>query len=193
MPLWKSMNDHRGPVIRCSEGFIDAPRELWQVLIADATGAGTAEGRLAVREYGESEEFAEVIFDLDSRASPDAEATGVHYDLSASFDRVNSTYFGGRLSMPKLHWNELPTIRKFGHYRRSRDSVMVSIALDDPRVPEFVVDSVVHHELLHRVLGVEFRDGRMFTHSPRFRREERCFARYAEAQAFLRKLAASLR
>jgi hypothetical protein len=96
------------------------------------------------------------------------------------------------LARPLLAWSTVPTARTFGHYQPARDALMVSASLDAPTVPEFVVDAVMHHELLHKQLGVTVSNGRRSIHSAAFRSAERQYARYAEAEAFLNTLARSL-
>jgi hypothetical protein len=51
----------------------------------------------------------------------------------------------------------------------------------------------LHHELLHRVLGGRMDVGRRVYHTPAFRRQERQFPRYSEADAFLQAMARRLR
>lgn len=118
---------------------------------------------------------------------------GIAHDLAASFERVNRQYFDGRIPRPDLTWSRTLTGRKFGHYDFVHDRVCISSTLDSPDVPEFVVDHVMHHELLHKKLGLRFQRGRQHAHTPEFRNEERQFARYEEADAFLNRLSANLR
>jgi hypothetical protein len=61
--------------------------------------------------------------------------------------------------------------------------------LDSEEVPRLVLEHVLHHELLHRLLGAEQHNGRRRYHSARFRREERRFRGYREAEAFLKRVA----
>jgi hypothetical protein len=79
--------------------------------------------------------------------------------------------------------------REFGHYEPATDTVRLSRRLDSAAVPRFVLEHVMYHELLHRVLGAERRGDRRRYHSARFRREERRFERYREAEALLEALA----
>jgi hypothetical protein len=65
---------------------------------------------------------------------------------------------------------------------------MISIALDRRDVPPYVIDQVMHHELLHKKLGTNYINGRTISHTPEFRAEEQRFKHYQEAQAFLAKL-----
>jgi hypothetical protein len=110
--------------------------------------------------------------------------------LAASFGRVNQEYFGGGLSRPRLTWSRAFGGRKFGHYDPIHDTVMISGILDRATAPDYVIDFVVYHELLHKKLGIDWSNGWAATHTAEFRERERQFARYADADALLKQLAA---
>lgn len=118
---------------------------------------------------------------------------GMNHDLLDSFMRVNDEYFDGQCARPRLIWSRTLSARKFGHYDYETDTVAVNSALDRPEVPAFVIDSIVHHELLHKILGVTWHNGRRHVHTPQFRKMERQFTRYEEADAFLHRLARKIR
>jgi len=111
------------------------------------------------------------------------------HDLGASFDRVNTAYFDGQLSRPRLAWSRKPTYRKFGHYDHPHDTVMVSRTLDRPDVPDFVVDYIMYHELLHKKFGLNYQNGRHEVHTPEFRQAMKRFHHYTEARQFINNLA----
>ena len=119
------------------------------------------------------------------------ETAGTHHDLSRSFDRINAEYFGGELPCPRLGWSEGHTYRKLGQYDLIRDKVTISRSLDSHEVPAFTLDFVVYHELLHKVLGIEGRNGRLHAHTSEFRKRERQFKQFAEAEAVLKKVGVS--
>jgi len=123
------------------------------------------------------------------RGGDPASPGGTHHDLAAAFDRVNAAYFAGRLTAPRLVWGRTFTMRKFGHYDHVHDTVMVSGSLDAADVPVSAVEFIVYHELLHRELGLRWQNGRRAAHTPEFRRAEKRFPAYEQAQAVLRKLA----
>jgi hypothetical protein len=56
--------------------------------------------------------------------------------------------------------------------------------LDSPRVPRFVLEWIVFHEILHHVLPVERAGTRRRYHTEAFRAFERGFERYEEARAW---------
>jgi len=135
-----------------------------------------------------SETYQEILSELDLLSGVVEQTTGVCYDLAASFDRVNATYFNGGLSRPRLVWSHTFTSRKFGHYDRTHDTIMVSMSLDNKNVPEYVTDFIMYHELLHKTVGVAWNNHRQAVHTPRFLEEEQRFHRYAEAKDALDKL-----
>jgi hypothetical protein len=51
------------------------------------------------------------------------------------------------------------------------------------------VDFIVYHELLHRQLGLTWKNNRSAAHTPELAQRERQFQHYDEAKAVLRKLA----
>ncbi|MCL5279557.1 MAG: hypothetical protein M1376_06590, partial [Planctomycetes bacterium] len=114
---------------------------------------------------------------------------GLHHDLAESFDRVNAAYFGARLSRPRLVWSHSFATRKYGHFDHAHDTVVINAALDRATVPEYVVDFVVYHELLHRELGITWKRNRIAAHTPELAAKERQFREYDQAKAVLRKLA----
>ncbi|MHC4473016.1 MAG: M48 family peptidase, partial [Planctomycetota bacterium] len=191
--LWRGKRSAKRALITVSEGFLAAPAEIWEALVRPALLDTRRSDRRIAREFADSEEFAEVILEMEAHVRPPGSARGRHHDLEASFARVNAEYFSGDMAKPALVWNEVPTLEKFGHYHRSRDTVMLSVSLDEPHVPEFVVDQVLHHELLHKKHGVRRVLGRGVAHTRAFREEERRFRRYREAQEFLQALATRLR
>lgn len=114
---------------------------------------------------------------------------GRHRSLRAAFDRVNVRCFNGALTPPDLRWSPKRSRRTLGSYQHQKDRLIVSRVFDSPRVPLYVLDYLIYHELLHKFLGEEERvNGRRRPHHRLFKELERRFERYAEAEAFLRKL-----
>lgn len=175
--------------LSASEGFIAASTKEIEALVRVLLGAGSREDLHTVRRFSEGEEFAEIVLaiSLVDEGAP-GEGRGLYFDLETVFERVNREYFSGEIPRPRLIWNRVITRRKLGHYQPSTDTVLISITLDHPEVPQMVIDFVMYHELLHKKLGIPVVNGRRRAHSPEFRREEKKFRQYKEAQEFLKKL-----
>ncbi len=145
--------------------------------------------RAALHQLQLSAAYQELQAELAALAGVIEDTRGLAHDLAESFIRVNTDYFAGAMPRPQLTWNRSITAGKFGHYNFASDTIMLSRALDRPGVPSFVVDHVMHHELLHKKHGIRWHAGRGHAHTPEFRDEERRFAKFNEADEFLRRLA----
>lgn len=122
-----------------------------------------------------------------------ASARGEIYDLEEIFDRLNRTYFKNSLPKPDLGWSARKTYRVLGHHDATHETVVVSRSLDDRKVPPYVVEFVVFHEMLHIFHPTEHRGGRRYNHTPRFRRDEKKFAHFDEAESWIERNAKQLK
>ncbi|HWE03047.1 MAG TPA: hypothetical protein VG326_11620 [Tepidisphaeraceae bacterium] len=137
--------------------------------------------------------YQTVRAELESLGGIVEHSRGANHDLAVSFDRVNADYFNSTIARPTLTWNRTFTGRKFGHYDFVHDTLMVSRTLDSADVPEFVVDFLVFHELLHKFHGLHWVNGRGYAHTTEFHRDERKFANYEQAERVLKALAMRVR
>ncbi len=167
-----------------SEGLVGAPDDVLREIILKVQGKRSAHKRL--HACAQTPAWQNVMRTLT--ALSDAGTQGNVYDLDALFDALNARYFDGALPKPHLTWNQRITRRKFGHYAPATDTIMLSSTLDSPDVPRSVVEFVLYHEMLHKALGVRIANGRRYAHTAEFRRRERLFEQYAEAQAVLQSL-----
>lgn len=117
---------------------------------------------------------------------------GEHRDLKLLLRRVLSDY-GLRLPEVRIGWaKQAPKSRrrsiKFGCWYSKTRTVRIHPALDDPAVPEFFVEYIIYHELLHALFPPESGPvGRRLVHNPEFTRFERKHKRYQEAREFERE------
>ncbi|MGH9752753.1 MAG: hypothetical protein ACREA2_08205 [Blastocatellia bacterium] len=188
--LWRRRDYHNSTLLKAHIGFQNADRQVWQSLLQCSLGQPAPAIEQTYREFAASEDFNESLFELESFAAPPPPPSrGRAHELNEIFARVNADYFSGLMAKPTLTWNRTLTARKFAHYQPSRDTVMISVTLDDPEVPVFVLDFVMYHELLHKKHGSIIVNGRRLSHSLAFRAEERRFARYQEAERLIHELA----
>ena len=118
---------------------------------------------------------------------------GKYYDLSEILKRVSLTYFGGEVDV-SIGWGRRPRRHKrrrgqtmsraLATYDYGDRVIRVSPVLDGKAIPEFILDWIVYHEILHHVLPVEVSGGRKRYHTQRFRALERAFVRYEDAKAW---------
>ena len=114
---------------------------------------------------------------------------GKVYDLDEVFASLNARYFAGLLHRPTLSWSARPTSRILGHHDHVHGAIIISRTLDSPRIPRFVVEYVLYHEMLHVKHPPRRDSGRTLYHSRQFRDDERRFERFDEALKFLDKIA----
>jgi len=189
--LWRFRRYANATILKANLGFLQAETSVWRAMLSSALIPNEpGRGRQMVTEFALSEEFNDILFEVESLAAPPAPITrGRIHDLQESFERVNRAYFNGHMERPILGWNQTLTSSKFGHYQPSRDSVMISVSLDSPEVPAALLDFVMYHELLHKKHGSTTLNGRRVVHSPAFRADERLFQDWEKAEAWLNQLA----
>ncbi len=112
---------------------------------------------------------------------------GKHYDLQEVFCRINQKYFSGKLPQPELSWSPKRSRRQLGYHEESLNLIVISQNLDRKRVPEFVVDYIMYHELLHIDIRPTSRNGRRIVHSKEFNQQERKFEQYKDALRWLKE------
>ncbi len=115
---------------------------------------------------------------------------GTHRSLLESFMRVVLDFDIGLPSAPTLSWTKTESRNRFGHHDSDHNAIVISQVLDDPDVPEFVLDYVVYHELLHILIPPRMGSGsKRIIHPKEFKDAERRFPRWQEAEAWLSALA----
>lgn len=112
-------------------------------------------------------------------------ATGRHYDLERIFRRLNRRYFDNKLPQPTLTWSQRRTRTILGHHDGVYDTIVISKTLDAQDVPEWFVEYIVFHEMLHIKHPARLIKGRRYYHTKAFRAEEQRFPHYEEAQEWL--------
>ena len=117
-----------------------------------------------------------------------ASAQGRVYDLEHIFDELNAQFFHGLLARPQMTWSEAHARNRLGHYDPAHNAIVISKVFDDPRVPRYVVQYIVFHEMLHLKHPVRLRGSRRCVHSTEFQEEEKLFPQLDHARKFLRRL-----
>jgi hypothetical protein len=111
---------------------------------------------------------------------------GDHFNLRAIFDDLNARFFAGRIQVTRIGWSPKRSRRMLGHYDSSHRTITVTRWLDGRKVPRYVVEYLVYHEMLHAQFPVERRNQRRIVHSKAFREAERSFPDYERAARWLK-------
>jgi hypothetical protein len=117
-----------------------------------------------------------------------ASPKGRAYNLDEIFESLNLKFFHGLLARPQMTWSGQQARNRLGHYDPAHNAIVVSRIFDHPRVPRFVVDYIVYHEMLHLRHPVKVRGLRRCIHPAEFQAEEQLFPQLKEAQRFLKLL-----
>ena len=115
-------------------------------------------------------------------------AQGHAYDLEAIFDDLNLRFFYGLLARPQMTWSGDRARNRLGHYDPAHNAIVVSRIFDDGRVPHYVVEYIVYHEMLHLKHPVKLRGSRRCVHPPEFQAEEKLFTQFEQAKQFLKRM-----
>jgi predicted metal-dependent hydrolase len=120
-------------------------------------------------------------------------STGEVYDLEKIFHKLNLVYFQNSVLKPTLTWSARKTYRILGHHDATHETIVISKSLDDKKVPKFVVEFVVFHEMLHIFHPTTHRNGRRYNHTAQFRADEKKFAYFEDAENWIEQNARNLK
>lgn len=177
-----------GPGLRVSMHriFLSADESLQKSLVEFITGP-TPASRQAVRIFiaGQRGQLAPAPVAVVRDTRPH------HHDLDARAARINELCYGGRLEY-HIRWSKPPAPRRrtmskvtLGTWDSARKTIRIHPMLDDPNVPGFYIDSVIHHEMAHIAIPSEVGcTGRMHHHTPEFRAMERKYPWFEAAMAW---------
>jgi hypothetical protein len=182
--------------VRVSDIFRDAPigvhRALAFILVAKLLRKRTPEAHeRTYRDFAFSPQTQRAA-DLARRRRGRkmvSSARGSNYNLDRMFDRLNRRHFDGELEKPTLTWSQRRTRRILGHHDPVYDTIVISKTLDSPEVPEWFVEYILFHEMLHIKHPARLIKGRRFYHTKAFRAEEERFPHYQQAQDWLDRVA----
>jgi hypothetical protein len=175
--------------LNISESFIHSSDQVLTAVLQTALHQKTTTASEIIRKFSLSEECSDVLLELDLIAQIATEtAQGSIYNLDHLFGTINHQYFAGTMSKPRLMWSSILSHRKLAHYERTRDRIVISKILDHERIPQYLVEFILYHELLHKHHGIQWLKGKCMVHTPEFKRSERKFSQFQEAEDFLKKM-----
>lgn len=114
---------------------------------------------------------------------------GRHFDLDKLFEELNAKYFEGKLPRPHIGWSNRIWRRQFGCYDPGPNHILLNRRMDRPGVPQFAVEYVLFHEMLHVKHPTRRSGCGLVSHSREFREEEKRFSEFERARRVLDRLA----
>ena len=175
--------------LRLHRMFLQAPDTVWHALVAYVRNPnGTA--REILSTY--IQRHQDLIHRPPQRPQrlPALKPRGHHFDLEAIYRELNHTYFTNRVQA-RITWSRRPPKRprtsiRFGSYHVRDRVIRIHRLLDQSFVPQYVVENVVFHEMLHALIPSQRVNGRWCVHPPEFRRHEQRFRYHWEAEQWQR-------
>ena len=124
--------------------------------------------------------------------SVELDTAGKIYNLKQIYEKINRNYFKSSLQL-HITWFGDPLTKSrsrlsLGLYYDSLKLVKIHRLLDNRRVPRYVIEFVVFHEMLHAVCPAYIDDkGCHRVHGKEFKRKEESFPYYHEAIEWIRE------
>ena len=104
--------------------------------------------------------------------------------LEDSFTRLNERFFNGMIETPNLKWGS-NSVRKLGCYEYGSDTITISSIFKNADTN--LMDYVIYHEMLHKKLKFDSKNGRSHHHTSHFKEMEAAFPDSALIEQKLRK------
>jgi len=110
---------------------------------------------------------------------------GKLYNLTDIFNSLNSEYFNNSLSVFITWGKRSPRYavkkRTLGNYQKKTNTIRINPILDSRKVPRYVIEFIVYHEMLHAAIDTVLKNGRRRIHSKEFKNRERKYKNYHKA------------
>jgi hypothetical protein len=113
---------------------------------------------------------------------------GKTFDLQLIFQSINESYFNDICEKPTLTWSDKPSRNRLGHYDPDLNTLVISKRLDNDKTPDYVIEYVLYHELLHSKYPGKYIDGRWCVHTKEFKKAEKEFLKLKEAKDWLKNI-----
>jgi hypothetical protein len=106
-----------------------------------------------------------------------------HHHLDSLASEIHRTYFSKVPPLPVRWGHQIARKRRrsirLGSYNHHTSEIRIHPLLNARQIPAFFIQSVIHHEYLHHILGG--------SHNRRFQARERQFCYYRESQEWIRR------
>lgn len=130
------------------------------------------------------------------KASPPRTITinpkGKIYNLRDILNSLNREYFADSVSSVITWGKKSPryAVRKrtLGSYQKKTNIIRINPILDRKKVPRYVIEFIVYHEMLHVVIDPVVKNGRRVIHSKDFKKREREYKHYHKAMEWEKRI-----
>ncbi|MBN2134402.1 MAG: M48 family metallopeptidase [Acidobacteria bacterium] len=121
------------------------------------------------------------------------DAEGKHYDLDHLYEKVINLHFNGeKPANLKTGWSKKSVRSYYAHYRKDYNLITFNSILDNAKIPGYVMEYLMYHEILHAIYPSRIVKNRLSKHPAEFRRKERQFPEFKRARQWLKENARKL-
>ena len=170
--------------VRVHKIYLDAPETVIDGVVAFVKKPGKRTSQVILDYAGQQSDSLHRI--PRRKRAVNVITEGRTHDLQPMFERINKRYFQGKCDCI-VTWGKQAARRKgrrsirFGSYEGERNTIRIHPLLDSPSVPDYVVASILYHEMLHWYIPPVKNSGRRIVHSKLFRQAEQAYPDYAKA------------
>ncbi|NGX58585.1 MAG: hypothetical protein K940chlam3_01492 [Chlamydiae bacterium] len=169
--------------------FLEAPRNVMEALACYIKGGRNISLPVPIKAYIEYQmqrlDYSHVV------KKHELVTAGQHYHLQPIYDRLNQEYFLNELNI-QITWygrfqRRFRSQVNFGLYSDALKLVKIHRLLDHSDIPEYFLEFVIYHEMLHSVcLPFVKENGHTSVHTPEFKQREKEHKYFDEAHIWLK-------
>jgi len=168
------------PVLRIQQVFTKAPDEVIIEIAKMVESKRRRKWSRVVNLFVSKTQQEVKEGDGKKRNRTELEPKGEIFNLLPLFQKLNKKYFDGEIKS-RLGWMNVRVQRrvsiKLGSYSEETDVIRIHPALDNKKVPQYVIESILHHEMTHAKVKSTVIKGRRVVHGKSFYEE---LARYKD-------------
>lgn len=167
--------------------FLCAPKDILEALCNFIIKKKDIHSREILKRYITSSYTKLNQLKISSKRNIFINKKGNFYDLDKIYKKLNKEYFNDILDV-NISWfgrnYRLKTFsRTLGVFHHDLKLIRIHKCLDCSKVPEFFIEYIVYHEMLHYFFPITFNSqGRRVIHSASFKERERCYSDYLKAR-----------
>ncbi|NGX31757.1 MAG: hypothetical protein K940chlam8_01138 [Chlamydiae bacterium] len=154
--------------------FLDADHQMIEALVTYfKKGRGAKQASFLINAF--IEEKRHLIEDKKEALI----TQGNVYDLLELYEKTKSIYFNDCIEVDVTYF--ITPLKRRRHITLGlyhRGIVKVNRVLDSVECPQYFVEFILYHEMLHHLFPTKMINGRRVMHSKEFRRKERAFKEY---------------
>lgn len=178
------------PVLRIQQIFSNAPKEVIVEIAKMVESKRKRSWPKVVNLFvSKNQDFLREGSETKARHTS-LETRGKVYDLADYFERLNRKYFEGKIQS-RLGWMNVRVQRrvsiKLGSYSEETDVIRLHPALDNKKVPEYVIESILHHEMTHAKIKTSKVNGRRVIHGDEFYKELAGYPNHDKADKWIKE------